>query len=146
LRFVRTISPHPPGECPVSRQPRRDDALVLALACGATVEAAARQAGVSDRTVYRRLADPAFQKRVKDARTDLVRRSAGLLSAASGEAVRTLLALMKDAAPPATRLGAAKAVLEIGMRLRELAELEAEVRALEEKVTALGPPDRGRRW
>ncbi len=130
-----------------NRQPRRDDALVLALACGATVEAAARQAEVSDRTVYRRLADPAFQKRVKDARADLARRSAGLLSAASGEAVRTLLALMKDSAPPAVRLGAAKAVLELGMKIRELAELEAEVRELEEKVAALGPPSGdGRRW
>jgi hypothetical protein len=88
------------------RLPRRDDALVLALACGTTVEAAARQAGVSDRTVYRRLADVGFQRRVKQARSDVVRRSAGLLSAASGEAVRTLRALMKDSAPLATRLGA----------------------------------------
>jgi hypothetical protein len=76
-------------------KPPRDDALALSLACWATVEAA-RQAGVSDRTVYRRLKDATFQKRIKEARTDLVRRSAGLLSAASGEAVRTPLALMKD--------------------------------------------------
>ncbi|MBN9522539.1 hypothetical protein J0H58_29125, partial [bacterium] len=70
-----------------------------------------------------------------------------LLSAASGEAVRTLLALMKESAPPAVRLGAAKAVLELGMKIRELAELEAEVRELEAKVAALGPPNgEGRRW
>ncbi len=69
------------------QKPRRDDALALSLACGATVEAAARQVGVSDRTVYRRIRDPEFQKRVKEARTDLVRRSAGLLSAASGDHV-----------------------------------------------------------
>src|SRR5207237_1099554 len=82
---------------------------LLALACGATVEAAARQFDLSERTVYRRLKDPAFQARLKQVRTDMVRRSAGLLSAASGEAVRTLLALMKASAPPATRLGAAAA-------------------------------------
>ncbi|MBN9521435.1 hypothetical protein J0H58_23415 [bacterium] len=131
----------------VAQRRKNDDALVLALACGATVEAAARQAGVSERTVYSRLREPEFQKRVKAARADLARRSAGLLSAASGEAVRTLLALMKDSAPPAVRLGAAKAVLELGMKIRELAELEAEVRELEEKVAALGPPNgEGRRW
>ncbi|HYH64128.1 MAG TPA: hypothetical protein VD866_05475 [Urbifossiella sp.] len=129
-----------------NKPPRRDDALALSLACGATVEAAARQAGVSDRTVYRRLKDPDFQKRIKEARTDLVRRSAGLLSAASGEAVRTLLAMMKESAPPAVRLGAAKAVLELGIKVRELAELEAEVRALEQEVKALGPPREGRTW
>jgi hypothetical protein len=123
-----------------------DEPLLLALACGATVEAAARQFELSERTVYRRLKDAAFQARLKQVRSDMVRRSAGLLSAASGEAVRTLLALMKDTAPPATRLGAAKAVLELGMKIRELAELEAEVRELEEKVAALGPPDHGRRW
>ncbi len=129
--------------------PRRknDDALVLALACGATVEAAARQCDLSERTVYKRLAEPEFQKRVKLVRADMVRRSAGLLSAASREAVWTLLVLMKDTAPPATRLGAAKSVLEIGLKIRELAELEAEVRELEEKVNALGPPPGGgRRW
>jgi hypothetical protein len=131
----------------VAQRRKNDDALVLALACGATVEAAARQAGVSERTVYNRLREPDFQKRVKAVRSDMVRRSAGLLSAAAGEAVRTLLNLMKDSAPASVRLGAARAVLEIGMKVRELAELEAEVRELEEKVAALGPPDGGgRRW
>ncbi|QDU21273.1 hypothetical protein [Urbifossiella limnaea] len=126
---------------------KNDDALVLALACGATVEAAARQCDLSERTVYTRLKDADFQLRVKQVRSDMVRRSAGLLSAASGEAVRTLLALMKESAPPAVRLGAAKAVLEVGLKIRELADLEAELRDLEEKVKALGPPDGGgRRW
>ena len=131
----------------VGQRRKNDDALVLALACGATVEAAARQAGVSERTAYNRLKEAAFQLRVKEARSDLVRRSAGLLSAASGEAVRTLLALMKEASPPAVRLGAAKAVLEVGLKIRELADLEAELRALEEQVKALGPPNAGGpRW
>jgi hypothetical protein len=35
------------------------EALVRALACGATVEHAARQAGLGERTAYRRLRDPA---------------------------------------------------------------------------------------
>jgi hypothetical protein len=100
---------------------------------------------LSERTVYTRLKDPDFQRRVKQVRSDMVRRSAGLLSAASGEAVRTLLALMKESAPPATRLGAAKAVLEVGLKIRELADLETELRELEAKVAALGPPDGGRR-
>ncbi len=120
--------------------------LLLALACGATVEAAARQCGLSDRTVYRRLKEPAFQARLKQVRSDMIRRSAGLLTAASGEAVRTLLALMKESSPASVRLGAARAVMEIGMKVRELAELEAEVRALEEQVAALDRPDGGRQW
>jgi hypothetical protein len=42
-----------------------DRVLLQALACGATVENAARKAGVCERTVYRRLEDPAFGRRAK---------------------------------------------------------------------------------
>jgi len=38
-----------------------DEALLQALACGATVETAAQRAGIGERTAYRRLADPEFQ-------------------------------------------------------------------------------------
>ena len=41
---------------------------------------------------------------------------------------------------------AAKAVLELGVKIRELAELEAEVRELEAKVNALETTADGGRW
>ncbi|HEX4613882.1 MAG TPA: hypothetical protein VH092_37220 [Urbifossiella sp.] len=130
----------------VAQRKKNDDALVLALACGATVEAAARQAGLSERTVYKRLAESPFQARVKAVRSDMVRRSAGLLSAAAGQAVQTLLALMKDTSPPSVRLGAARAVIELGIKVREVAELEPELRELEERLNRLeGGPGGGPR-
>ena len=130
----------------VAQRRRNDDALVVAPACGAAVEAATRQCGLSERTVYSRMRAADFQARVKLVRSDMVRRSAGLLSAAAGQAVQTLLELMRPPTPPTVRLGAARAVLELGLKVRELAELEVEVRALEERLDALGPPDQGRRW
>jgi hypothetical protein len=96
--------------------------------------------GLSERTAFTRPRDPAFQKRIKEVRSDIVRRSAGLLSAAAGRAVRTLLELTRPPTPPTVRLGASKAVTEIGLKVRKLAELEVEVRALEERLDALGPP------
>jgi hypothetical protein len=111
-----------------------EEALVLALACGATVESAARQCEVSERTAYRRLKEPAFRARVQEARAEMVKRSAGMLTAAAGESVRTLLVLQKDSAPAAVRLGAARAVLELGIKVRELVELEARIAALEAQV------------
>jgi hypothetical protein len=57
-----------------------DEALLVALACGATVEGAARQAGVSRRTAHRRLADPAFLRRLAAARADMVQRATGVLT------------------------------------------------------------------
>jgi len=113
---------------------KADDALLLALACGATVESAARQCRLSERTVYRRLADPEFRRRLQALRADMVQRTAGALTAAATEAVRTLLELQKATSPPGVRLGAARAVLEIGVKLREAAELEERLAALEERL------------
>jgi hypothetical protein len=113
---------------------KAEDALLLALACGATVEAAARQCGISDRTVYRRLQDAAFRARLQAVRADMVQRTAGMLTAAAGEAVKTLLVLQKETTPPATRLGAARAVLELGMKVRETAELAERIAALEAQL------------
>jgi hypothetical protein len=121
-----------------------DERLLTALACGATVEAAARQAGVSERTAYRRLADRDFRRRLQGVRADFVRRTAGTLTAAATEAVRTLLELLRAPAAAAVRLGAARAVLEIGLRLREAADLEERLDALEERLEA-GEAARGRR-
>ena len=115
--------------------PRKKSAttLLLALACGATVESAARQAGLSGRTVYRRLQDPDFRRQINDLRSEMVERTAAALTAASGEAVKTLLELQKPSYPPAVRLGAARAILEIGTKLREMVELETRIKALEER-------------
>jgi hypothetical protein len=48
-----------------------DDALILELASSSTVRVAAERAGVGERTVYRRLDDPAFRRRVSEARGEL---------------------------------------------------------------------------
>jgi hypothetical protein len=110
---------------------KAEDALLLALACGATVENAARQCGLSERTIYRRLREPAFRQRLGEVRTEMVQRTAALLTAASLGSVKTLLALQKDNHPAGVRLGAARAVLELGVKLRESGELLDRIAALE---------------
>ncbi len=120
----------------MSRTGRRntDHQLLMALACGVTVENAARQAGISPATAYRRLAEPAFQQRLQQLRGDMVSRTAGTLTAAASEAVRTLLELLKSTVSAAVRLGAARAVLEMGMKVREAADLQERLTALEKAV------------
>jgi hypothetical protein len=115
---------------------KADETLQTALACGATVENAARTAGVSPATVYRRLNDSGFQKKVQEIRSDMVRRTAGGLTAAGLEFVKTLLELSKPPAPYAVRLGAARAGLELGAKLRESADLEQRVQEIEERLNA----------
>ena len=82
-----------------------DDVLVLALACGATVENAALKAGLSPRTAHRRLANPQFRQQLNQIRADMVQRAAALLTAAAMEAIKTLVALQDHTTPPAVRLG-----------------------------------------
>ena len=105
-----------------------DESLLMALACGATVENAARSAAVSPRTAHRRLGDPSFRAKLQQMRGEMVSRTAGMLTAAAGEAVKTLLALQKESVPAAVRLGAARAILEIGLKVREMAEIEPRSR------------------
>jgi hypothetical protein len=104
--------------------------LVATLVCGATQDAAAVKAGVSSATVQRRLQNPDFKRRLAQARSEMVQRLAGNLTAASSEAVRALLDLIKSGSPT-VRLGAARTILEIGARLRESADLEQRVLDLE---------------
>ncbi len=117
-----------------TRYKKNEDTLLLALACGASVEAAAKQCQVHERTVYRRMEDADFKARLQELRNDMVRRACGTLTAASNEAVRTLLSRQKEATPAAVRLGAARAILEMGMKLREMVELETRMSELEALV------------
>jgi hypothetical protein len=112
-----------------------DDILLGALACGATHEGAAQKAGVSKRTVERRMKDPEFLARLQEHCSGMLRRSARTLTAAATEAIKTLLALLSSTIPHATRLGAARTILELGPKLRETAEFEERLTALEQQMT-----------
>jgi hypothetical protein len=120
----------------MAHQGRRnaDQSLILALACGATLENAARQAGVSDTTVQRRLKEPAFLAKVQDAKQEMVERTARMLTAAALESVKTLLDLQSKDQPPSVRHSAARTIIEFGVKLRENAELFARVAALETQL------------
>jgi len=111
------------------------DTVLMALACGATVATAARKAGLSERTVYRWQAKPAFRQQVDQLRTELQQRTSGMLVGAGMASVKTLVDLQQDgAAGPAVRRGAARDLLTLSLRFRESAELEQRLAALEAQV------------
>jgi len=116
-----------------------DEALLRGLACGATVESAARAAGISARTAHRRLKEEAFQKRLRDVRAEMVQRTAGMLTGSGLEAGKTLVSLLDPTNPPTVRHGAARTILELGLKLRENAEMEERLAALEARA-AQGDP------
>jgi hypothetical protein len=112
-----------------------DEALLRGLACGATVENAARAAGISARTAHRRLKEEKFQKQLRDLRAEMVQRTAGLLTASGLEAGKTLMSLLDPTMPAAVRHAASRSILEYGLKVREIAELEARLAALEARST-----------
>ena len=118
--------------------------LIAALAGGATVKAAAKSAGLGRRTAYRRLEDPDFRRRVAEARREMLARAVGTLADASTAAAAKLRDLL-DAESETVRLGACRAILELGAKLRESDELAERIAALEERLAAAGPGQNGRR-
>jgi hypothetical protein len=112
--------------------------LIAALLQTSTVREAASKAGVSEATVYRRLRQPAFRRRLKEARLLVFAQALSRLQSATGDAVDTLLDVMADhGAPPASRVRAACAVLDLASRemgpesLQDLLDADARREAVD---------------
>jgi hypothetical protein len=128
---------------PRSVQKSADRMLLQALACGATVENAARKAGMSERTAYRRLSDPVFLEQLEKLRAEMVQRTSGMLTGAGMGAVKVLVELQNDAAVPAgVRRRAARDVLEMGLRFREVAHWEQRLVEIETQLAGGSLPQR----
>lgn len=109
-----------------------DEKILSALIAAKTISAAATAAGVSERTIYSRLADDDFRAEYERRQSMTLDAACKALQEAMTDAVNVLTSIMKEAATsPATRISAARSVLEYGMKLKELTDLAARVAALE---------------
>ncbi len=111
-----------------------DEMLAAALASGRTHRAAAEAAGMSERTVRRRLEAPEFRARVSAQRTELVNQVADRLVGLAPQAVETMYSLLSDNNPPAVRCKAAQAVLSSSRAWRDASEMDARIQMLEALV------------
>lgn len=113
----------------------RDSLMVAALARGATQVEAAKAAGVTARTVRRRMEDPGFVARVKAATDELVRHVDDRLTGLACRAVDTLEELITSTdTPPAVKLRAATGILSAQRTWRQSTEHEERMQYLEELV------------
>ena len=69
----------------------------------------------------------------------MLTRAAAMLTAAGVESVRTLADLLMPAYAPAVRLNAARSILDLGVKLRSLVELEGRLLDLEDRVKQSPP-------
>jgi hypothetical protein len=116
---------------------KADEALALAVAVGKTLRDAALAVGIGERTAARRWADPDFRRRVSELRGEIVARSLGRMADGMNEAADELRRLL-GARSEAVRLGAARSLLELSVKLRDSTELEMRLAALEERLSYMG--------
>ena len=118
---------------------RRHEAALAALLSEPTMEAAARKTGVSISTMSRLMEIPEFQEKYRQARRDSVSAATCALQRHAAGAVATLAAVMDNPeAPPAVRVSAARAVLELAYRAVEVEDVLARLDALEQARTEEG--------
>ena len=103
----------------------------LAISSGSTIVEAAERAGISERTVRRRLDNPDYKVEISRLRGKLLDAAVGKLVAATTEAAATMQALL-EADSEHVRLGAAKGILEFGLSLQEALETQTRITTLEE--------------
>jgi hypothetical protein len=106
---------------------------IQALLVTGEVKAAAAEAGVHRDTLHRWLKDPVFLGSVRSAEAEALDELSRLLVGLGRTAVATIATAMSDPVTPvATRVRAADVALGRLLQLRELAQLEARVQALEQ--------------
>ncbi len=111
---------------------------IAALLTEPTVERAAARVGIGHRTLHRwQHEDVTFANAYRDARRAAVTQAIARLQQASSAAVTTLESVMADDTERgATRVAAARVVLQLALRAVELEDLEQRVAMLEAVATA----------
>ena len=116
-----------------------DEKILSALIATKTISAAAVTAGVSERTIYSRLADDDFRAEYERRQSMTLDAACKALQEAMTDAVDVLTTIMKESdASPGTRISAARSVLDYGVKLTELTDLAARVAALETAAKEAG--------
>jgi len=109
--------------------------LIAAMLEHSSVEAACAAAGCSRTTGYRYLSEPAFQSLYRAARQRLVTHCIGRLQRLGHKALDALETCLLDSeAPPAVKVQAGRAVLDLILRAADFDLLESRITELEQQV------------
>jgi hypothetical protein len=111
---------------------RRQQAVAALLAAGKSAVAAAREAGVGERTVHTWLGTDGFRREVERLRGELFGAALGSLSGFLTKAVATLGELL-DSDEEKIRLAAARGILADAATIRQSIDLNARIEELERR-------------
>lgn len=104
-----------------------------------TRKAAAKAAKIGESTLQRWLTEPEFSQAYREARAQLLEGTLTMLQASAVDAVTTLREICTNKkAPVACRLGAARSIVELAIKAREVLEVEERLRIIEETLRVKG--------
>lgn len=111
-----------------------DQLLALGIASGVKIGTLAKKHGVHRDTIHIRTQALGFQDLVKKIQSDLYERAMGILAADQADHAKVIRELSKGAKTEAVRLGAAKAGIELGLKMRSAIDTEQRLIALEKAL------------
>lgn len=115
----------------------KQQSLLSALMVSPTVAAAAKSAGIHERTAYKMLACPEFREAYRAARQNALTSAVALLQQSAALAVVVLRKMAADEnQPPAVRVSAAGKLMDHAFRTGE-ADLAERVEELEKMIEQL---------
>ncbi len=120
---------------PRSKEAR--EVVAVALATGGTVREVAAVAGVGERTIRSWLKNQLFVRRVARLRAEAVAAGVNRLADGMSRATGVLMGLL-NSDNDRVRLAAAKSVIELVLKARQVLELEARIDQLEEQLLNRG--------
>jgi hypothetical protein len=106
--------------------------FVTALLSHASVEDAARAAGISPSTAWRWMRDEAVLARLREARRDAMNAAMARLQEAAVGAVDCLCQVQRDGESESARVSAARTILEQALRAVELGDIQQRLDKLEQ--------------
>jgi hypothetical protein len=106
------------------------------VVAAASIEEGCRRARIAKATFYIWLKEPSFADALKQARQGLFEQALERVKANMDAAVDTLAALMRRAKKEETRARCSQAILEYGLRLKSMENLEERIGQLEAALWA----------
>jgi hypothetical protein len=110
--------------------PQKEKQLIADLAAGMTIQEAADAAGVSKRTVNRRLANPRFKRCIMDVRASCVANATARLLTGLKQATNVLNLLVESSDQRIQERAAIK-LIELAVKLNAVSEQERRLEQIE---------------
>jgi hypothetical protein len=114
---------------------REREKAITALLSSNTIEAAAKRAGISKRTLLRWMEEAEFRDAYAKAKREVLRSATAILTRDSGKAAQTLTKIFtgKPTENQSARVSAARATLRLALDAYALEDLDERLRKLENR-------------